>query len=535
MIENITKIAKKAGIGEKYLECYGTDKAKVDSSIIESIKNNKNGKLILVSAITPTKVGEGKTTMSIALADGMAKINKNCMLCLREPSMGPVFGLKGGATGGGKASIEPREDINLHFTGDMHALTSSINLISAIIDNHIFQGNGLNINPEKVVWKRALDINDRALREVEIGLGKKNGTPRNDNFVITVASELMAIMCLASNEEDFKNRINNIIVAYTFDDKPIHLRDLKITNAIMKLMKRALNVNLVQTLENNPVFVHGGPFANIAHGCNSIIALKLASKLGDYVITEAGFGADLGAEKFMDICMVNAKLKPSAVVMVASLRALKLHGGVEFEKLDESNPEAVQKGIANLKIHLENMNKFGVPVIVAINHFSSDSQTEIDVLSNWCANNSYKYSFVDSYLKGGDGAIDLANKVVDLIDNNESNYHPLYDLKLPIKDKIDKICKEIYRADGVEYSELALKQIEEFTHLGYDKCPVCMAKTPLSLSDNAKLVGAPTNFVIHVKSINLSAGANFLVILTGNIITMPGLPKIPAAVKMEEE
>lgn len=535
MLENIVNIAKKAGIDEKYLECYGKDKAKIDPSINETLKDKKDGKLILVTAITPTKVGEGKTTMSIALADGLARINRRAMLCLREPSMGPVFGLKGGATGGGKASIEPSEDINLHFTGDMHALTSSINLISAIIDNHIFQGNELNINPEKVVWKRALDMNDRALREITIAQGKKNGVIRNDNFVITVASELMAILCLANDEEDFKNRINNIIVAYNYQDKPIRLKELRITNAIMKLMRNALKPNLVQTLENNPVFVHGGPFANIAHGCNSVIALKLALKLGDYVVTEAGFGADLGAEKFMDICMRSANLKPSGAVMVATLRALKLHGGVSFEDIDKSNPEAVLKGIPNLQVHLENIKKFGVPVIVAINHFASDSKDEIDVLSNWCKANGYEYSFVDSYLKGGEGSIDLATKVVDMLSKNESKYHPLYDVNLPIKEKIEIICKEIYRAKDVEYSDLANAQIKEYEKLGFAHTPICMAKTPLSLTDSALIQGAPKDFTIHVKKVNLSAGANFLVAITGSIITMPGLPKVPAAVKMEEE
>lgn len=533
-LENIYNIAKKANIDEKYVEPYGKNKAKIDLSIFKELENKKDGKLVLVTAITPTKVGEGKTTMSIALADGLARIGVNCMLSLREPSLGPVFGLKGGATGGGKATVEPKDDINLHFTGDMHALTSSINLISAVIDNHIFQGNELKINPDKVVWKRALDMNDRALRQIEVALGNKNGTPRKDGFCITVASELMAIFCLAKDEKDFKDRINNIIVAYNFDDEPIYLKDLRISSAIMKLMREALKPNLVQTAENNPAIIHGGPFANIAHGCNSIIALKTALKLGDIVVTEAGFGADLGAEKFLDICCPTAEVKPSAAVVVATIRALKLHGGVEFEQLDNSNVDAMLQGIDNLKTHLENIQKYGLPVMVAINHFESDSKDEIDVLTNWCKQNGYEVSFVDSFVKGSDGAIDFANKVVKLLEN-KSDYHKLYDYNLPIKDKIELISKEIYRASSVEFSDVALEQINKYEKMGYGKTAVCMAKTPLSLSDNAKVQGAPKNHIIHVKSINLSAGANFIVPLTGAVMTMPGLPKVPAAVKMEDE
>lgn len=535
MIEDIGLIAKKAGIDEKYIERYGNDKAKINLSIFDEFKDKKDGKLILVTAITPTKAGEGKTTMSISLTEGLGKIGKNVMLALREPSLGPVFGMKGGATGGGLASIEPREDINLHFTGDMHALTSSINLISAIIDNHIFQGNVLNINPDRIVWKRAMDMNDRALREITVAQGEKNGEPHGSGFIITVASELMAILCLAKDEEDFRARLNNIIVAYTFDDRPVYLREFRISNAIMKLMRQALKPNLVQTLENNPTLVHGGPFANIAHGCNSIIALKLALKLGDYVVTEAGFGADLGAEKFMDICMPNAGLKPDGAVVVATLRALKLHGGVSYEDLDKENVNAVKIGIANLKVHLENVKKFGVPVVVAINHFANDFDSEVKCLNDWCVDNGYMVSFVDGFLKGGDGSIDLANKVVEMLDTQESHYHPLYDFNLPIEEKIEIISKEIYRAKSVEFSPLALEQIKRYKELGYDKTPVCMAKTPLSLTDDPKIQGAPIDFVIHIKEVNLSAGANFIVALTGNIMTMPGLPKLPAAVKMEDE
>ena len=534
-LEHILKIAQKRDIDETYIDQYGKYKAKIDLSILDGLKNKKDGKLVLVTAITPTKVGEGKTTMSIALADGLAKISKKAMLCLREPSLGPVFGLKGGATGGGKATVEPHEDINLHFTGDMHALTSSINLISAVIDNHIFQGNELNINPDRVTWKRALDMNDRALREIEIALGKKNGTPRKDGFQITVASEMMAILCLSKDEADFRRRVNNIIVAYTFDEKPVYLKDLKISNAILKLMREALKPNLVQTAENNPALIHGGPFANIAHGCNSIIALNLALKLGDIVVTEAGFGADLGAEKFLDICCPTGGFKPDGVVMVATIRALKLHGGVLFEELDNSNVEAMLKGIDNLKTHLENIKKYGLPVVVAINHFASDSKEEIEALTKWCKDNGYEVSFVDSFLKGGEGAIDLANKVTSMLEEKPSKYHKLYDYNLPIKEKIEIVAKEIYRAKDIEFAPLALEQIAKYEALGYDKTAVCIAKTPLSFTDNPKIQGAPKDHTIHVKEVTLSSGANFVVALTGSVMTMPGLPKVPAAVKMEEE
>lgn len=531
---NINEVAKKANIDESYVEPYGKDKAKIDLSIFNSLKDKKDGKLVLVTAITPTKVGEGKTTMSIALHDGLNKIGQSSLLCLREPSLGPVFGLKGGATGGGLASIEPSEDINLHFTGDMHALTSSINLISAIIDNHIFQGNELNIDPNKIVWKRAMDMNDRSLREIEIALGNKNGTPRKDGFVITVASELMAVLCLSTSEEDFKNRLNKILVAYTFDDKPIYVKDLHISNAILKLMKQALKPNLVQTLENNPVLVHGGPFANIAHGCNSIFALKLALKLKDIVITEAGFGADLGAEKFLDIASPSGNLTPNAVVLVATIKALKLHGGQPFEELSKLNIEALSKGIENLKIHLENIQKYHLPVMVAINHFASDHDEEIEYLSKWCKEHNYMVSFVDSFVKGSDGAIDFANKVVELL-KEESHYQKLYNYELPIEEKINIIAKEIYRAKDVEFTPLAMEKIKKYTELGYGNLPVCIAKTPLSLSDSPKISGIITGHTLHIKDINISSGAGFVVALSGNIMTMPGLPKIPNAVKMEEE
>lgn len=531
----IKDIAKKAGIKEEYIEPYGNYKAKINMDILKELGDKPNGKLVLVTAITPTKAGEGKTTTSIALADGLAKIKQKCMLVLREPSLGPVFGIKGGATGGGKVCIAPSEEINLHFTGDMHALTSSINLISAIIDNHIFQGNELNIDPNKIVWRRALDMNDRALREITVAQGKNNGTVRQDGFVITVASELMAIMCLAENPEDFINRVNKITVAYTYDDKAITVKDLKISKAIYKLMREALKPNLVQTLEHNPCLVHGGPFANIAHGCNSIIATKLGLKLADIVVTEAGFGADLGAEKFLNIKCRFGGLKPSMAVMVATIRALKVHGGVQIENIKEENVEALIKGCANLERHVENIKKFGLPVVVAINHFADDTENEIQTLTKWCKNKGYPVSFLDGFMKGGDGAVDLANKVIETLETKKSNYHPLYDVNLPIKEKIGIIAKEIYRAKDVVFSDEAIEHIAKFEKIGFANTPVCIAKTPQSFTDNAKIVGAPTDFVVTVRDVTLSSGAGFVVALTGNILTMPGLPKIPAAIKMEEE
>ena len=534
-MKNISEIAKKINISDEYLIPYGKDKAKIDLSILKEVGNNPNGKLVLVTAITPTKAGEGKTTTSIALHDGFACIGQKSLLCLREPSLGPVFGIKGGATGGGLASLVPAEDINLHFTGDMHALTSSINLISAIIDNHIYQGNELNINPHSIIWKRALDMNDRSLRSITVMQDDKKGIPHHDEFVITVASELMAILCLSENDEDFVKRVNNIIVAYDMDNNPVYLRQLRISQAIMKLMRYALQPNLVQTLEENPVFVHGGPFANIAHGCNSIIATKLALKLSPIVITEAGFGADLGAEKFLDIkCRVGG-LKPDASVMVATIRALKMHGGQAFEELDQENLETLKIGFANLKQHCENMKKFGIPVVVCINHFTQDTEKETALLKELCAKEGYKVAFCSAFVNGGKGAVELANMVKETLENEKSNYHPLYDVNEPIKEKIRKIATEIYRADDVEYSELALKQIEEYEKLGFDKTPVCIAKTPQSFSDDPKVLNCPRNYNISVREIRLSAGAGFIVALAGKIMTMPGLPKVPAAVKMEDK
>lgn len=533
-MEKIVKIAKKVGIDEGYLELYGNYKAKISSSINERIKNNKDGKLILVTAITPTKAGEGKTTTSIALLDGLYKINKKAILCLREPSLGPVFGLKGGATGGGKATIEPSVDINLHFTGDMHALTSSINLISAVIDNHIYQGNELEIDVSRILWKRAIDMNDRELRDIEIGLGsEKNGIKREDHFEITVASELMAILCLSLNEEDFKSRIGTIIVAYNLKGKPIYLKQLKIVNAVMLLMNDALKPNLVQSSEGNPCFVHGGPFANIAHGCSSLIGTKLALKLAPYVVTEAGFGADLGAEKFYDITCRIGELKPSCCVLVATIRALKCSGGMDPLKLDISSIEYLKEGLKNLEQHYYNLKKYGVPIVVAINHFNSDSNEEIEFLKNWLNTNYIKFSFLDGYLKGGDGAINLANKVIETIETCKTDFKYLYSLDLPVQEKIKIICKEIYHAKEIIFSNDSLEQIAEIEKLGASRLPICIAKTPLSFTDDPSILNAPKDFPMHVRSIKVDNGAGFIVVYCGNILTLPGLPKIPQAVKME--
>lgn len=536
-LDNIGKVAKKFGIGEEFLEYYGNYKAKIDfKRMWNEVKNNEDGKLVLVTAITPTKAGEGKTTTTIALIDGLAKIKQKAIGCLREPSLGPVFGLKGGATGGGKVTVEPHDDINLHFTGDMHALTSSINLISAIIDNHIYQGNELNIDPNKITWKRALDMNDRELRTINIGLGSdKNGIKREDHFQITVASELMAIMCLAKDEKDFIDRVRKIIVAFTYDDKPVYLEELRISNAILKLMREALKPNIVQTQEHNLVFVHGGPFANIAHGCSSLIATRLALKLSPLVITEAGFASDLGAEKFFDIKCRTGNLKPNAVVLVATIRALKLHGGVLFEELENENLDALENGFKNLEQHYQNLRKFNVPVIVAINHFKSDSENEVKKLIELLNKNYFPFAFLDGYLKGGDGSRELASKVMEVLETKRSNFSPIYKLTSSIEEKIETLAKEIYRADGVEYSDLAKEKIELYKNMGKDDLPICVAKTQSSFSDDPKLLNAPRNFKLHVKDLSLSNGAGFIVVYCGNILTMPGLPKIPAAVKMEDE
>ena len=531
-LENIYKIAEKAGIDEKYLEPYGNDKAKISSGFYESIKENKNGKLILVTAITPTKAGEGKSTTTVGLTDGLKEIGKKTMACLREPSLGPVFGLKGGATGGGYAQVVPMESINLHFTGDMHAITSANNLIAAMLDNSMYQGNPLNIDPTKVVWKRCLDMNDRTLRSITIGQKKKaNGVEREDSFVITVATEVMAILCLSADLKDFEERIGRCIVAYTYDDQPVTVKDIQADGAAAVVMKDALKPNLVQTLEHTPVFVHGGPFANIAHGCNSVIATKTALKLADYVVTEAGFGADLGAEKFLDIKCRSANLKPDAVVIVATIRALKMHGGVEQEDLETENVDALLKGTGNLQKHIESVKAFNLPYVVAINKFAKDSPAEVEALLNWCRENGHPVSMADGWASGGKGMTELAEKVVEIVEQ-PNDFRQIYDCSESIREKISKISTIIYGAEGVKYSKKAAEKIELFAKYGWDKLPVCMAKTPLSLTDDENLKGRPEHFNIHVKDISISAGAGFVVAYTGNILTMPGLPKVPAAANM---
>lgn len=527
-MNKIIDISKKLGIKENDLMLYGDYMAKIKLNNVEPYSSSK---LVLVTAITPTKAGEGKTTTTIGLVDGLNKINKKATGVLREPSLGPVFGLKGGACGGGKSSLFPDEDINLHFTGDMHALTSSINLISAIIDNHIYQGNELNINPNKIIWKRAIDMNDRELRNVTIGIGDKNGIERLDHFEITVASELMAILCLSNNEDDFVNRVNNIIVAYNFNDEPVYLKEFKITKSILKLMKYALYPNLVQTLEGNPVIIHGGPFANIAHGCNSIIATKLGLSIpNNIVVTEAGFASDLGAEKFFDIKCRTANIKPDCVVLVATIKALKLHGGIDIDNINTENIEAIKIGFENLKKHISIIRKFSLPFVVAINHFNSDTENEINTLKSLCKEFNFPYAFSDGYTKGGEGSVELANKVVEILDTKKSNFTYLYDDKLSIKDKISKICCEIYGAKNVNYLEDAVKKISLIEEKGITY-PICIAKTPLSLSDDPKLINVPKDFDVTVKDVELKNGAKYIIVYLGNILTMPGLPKIPNAVE----
>lgn len=533
----IGRIAENLGISEDDIEPYGHYKAKLTEELFTKTASNPDGKLILVTAINPTPAGEGKTTMSVGLAEAMAKIGKNAVLALREPSLGPVFGIKGGAAGGGYAQVVPMEDINLHFTGDMHAITAANNLLCALLDNHMQQGNALGIDQRRIMIDRCLDMNDRALRNVIVGLGGKvNGVPRQDGFRITVASEVMAILCLASDLTDLKERLGRILVAYTYDGNPVYARDLGAHGAMTALLKDALKPNLVQTLENTPAIMHGGPFANIAHGCNSVRATKLALKLGDYCITEAGFGADLGAEKFFDIKCRFAGLKPSCTVLVATIRALKYNGGVPKAELTTENVEALKKGIVNLKTHIENIHKFGVPVVVAINRFHTDTEAEIRVIKDFCAEMGVEVSLAEIFAKGGEGGTDLAEKVCAVIekcDGCQTNFKPLYDEKLSIKEKIGIIAKEIYRADGVNFTAQAEKAIKEIEGLGFGGTPVCVAKTQYSLSDDPTKLGKPENFVITVRDVKLSAGAGFVVALTGDIMVMPGLPKAPAALKID--
>ncbi len=530
----ITEIAKKLNIEVDDLEMYGKYKAKLPLSLNKKYADRENGKLILVTAINPTPAGEGKTTITVGLGQAMNKIGKNACIALREPSMGPVFGVKGGAAGGGYSQVIPMEDINLHFTGDMHAITAANNLLCAIIDNHMQQGNDLKIDQRRILFKRCLDMNDRALRNVIVGLGGKvNGVPREDGFMITVASEIMAILCLATDITDLKTRLGNILVAYTLDNQPVYARDLNAVGAMAALLKDAIKPNLVQTLENTPAIMHGGPFANIAHGCNSVTATKLALKLADYCITEAGFGADLGAEKFLDIKCRYAGLKPECIVVVATIRALKYNGGVARADLQEENVEALKKGIVNLKTHIENMRKYNVPVVVAINKFHTDTDAEIAYIKEFCEEMKVPVSLAEVFAKGGEGGMDLAQKVCAVIDEGKADFAPLYDEKLSIKEKLNTIAKEIYRADGVIFTAAAEKAIKDIEALGKDKLPVCVAKTQYSLSDDPTKLGKPENFTMTVREVKLSAGAGFIVCLTGDIMTMPGLPKVPAAYKID--
>ena len=529
-MQKITEVAKTAGVDEKYLEQYGNYMAKIDYvNLMKEVGDKPNGKLILVTAITPTPAGEGKTTTSVGLVDGLRKIGKKAMVALREPSLGPVFGIKGGAAGGGYAQVLPMEDINLHFTGDMHAITSANNLCCAMLDNHMQQGNALGIDPRRILFKRCLDMNDRALRNIIVGLGGKvNGIPREDHFIITVASEVMAILCLASDIDDLKRRLGSILVAYTYSGEPVYARDLKADGAMTALLKDAIKPNLVQTLEGTPAIVHGGPFANIAHGCNSVRATKLALKLADYCITEAGFGSDLGAEKFLDIKCRFAGLKPSAIVLVATCRALKYNGGVPKAEVSAENLEALKAGIVNLGVHIANMRKYNVPVVVAINRFGTDSEAELNYIEEYCKANGADFALSEVFGKGGDGGTELANKVVEACEK-PSDFKPLYPDELTVKEKIDAIAKNIYGAARVNYTTQAEKAIAEVQKLGADKLPVCIAKTQYSLSDNPTLLGAPKDFEITVRNVSLSNGAGFVVVYTGDIMTMPGLPKTPAA------
>lgn len=529
----IKDVASDIDINEDELEFYGKYKAKLSDELSERVSNNKDGKLVLVTAINPTPAGEGKTTTSAGLGQAMAKIGKKAIIALREPSLGPVFGIKGGAAGGGYSQVLPMEDINLHFTGDMHAITSANNLLCAMLDNHMQQGNVLGIDPRRILFKRCLDMNDRALRNVVIGLGGKvNGVPREDGFIITVASEVMAILCLASDISDLKKRLGNILVAYTYDGNPVFCKDIKADGAMTALLKDALKPNLVQTLEGTPAIMHGGPFANIAHGCNSVRATKLALKLGDYCITEAGFGSDLGAEKFLDIKCRYAGIAPSCIVIVATCRALKYNGGVPKAEVSETNLDALKKGIVNLGVHIDNMNKYGVPVVVAINRFYTDSEEELKYIEDYCHQRGAEFALSDVFCEGGNGGVDLAKKVVEACEK-PSDFKLLYDNDLTIKEKMNRIATEIYGADKVNYTPQAEKALKDVVALGGDKLPVCVAKTQYSLSDNPALLGAPKGFDITVRDVRISNGAGFVVVYTGNIMTMPGLPKVPAANKID--
>ena len=532
-MKDITEIAQNLGILPSELEPYGHYKAKINDSVFDRLHEKKDGKLVLVTAVNPTPAGEGKTTVSIGLGEAMNKIGKNAIVALREPSLGPVFGIKGGAAGGGYSQVVPMEDINLHFTGDMHAITSANNLMCAMLDNSLQQGNELNIDPRRIQVKRCLDMNDRALRNIVISLGGKlNGVPREDHFCITVASEVMAVLCLSSDIFDLKKRLGNILVAYTYDGQPVYCRDIKADGAMTVLLKEAIKPNLVQTLENTPAIMHGGPFANIAHGCNSVRATKTALKLADYAVTEAGFGSDLGAEKFLDIKCRFASVKPSCIVLVSTVRSMKYNGGVAKENLKEENLDALKKGSENLGAHIDNLKKYGVPVVVAINHFYADTQAEIDYIEQYCKDRGADFAVTKCFAEGGAGSIELAQKVVEACEK-ENNFHYLYDIDMPLYDKIETIAREIYGADGVDYTKEARASLDEFIKLGADKMPVCMAKTQYSLSDNPKLLGRPHGFRITVSSASLSNGAGFVVCQTGSVMTMPGLSKSPAAYRID--
>ena len=533
-MQKITDVAAKLGISEDDIELYGRYKAKLSMDLIRRMENEKPGKLVLVTAITPTPAGEGKSTTTVGLAQGLHKIGKRVIVALREPSLGPCMGIKGGAAGGGYSQVVPMEDINLHFTGDFHAITSAHMLLSAMLDNHIQQGNALNIDPRRIVWKRVVDMNDRELRNIVVGLGgKAHGVPRQDGFDITVASEVMAILCLASSLHDLKERLSKIIVAYDYSGNPVTAGQIKAHGAMAALLKDAIKPNLVQTLENVPAIIHGGPFANIAHGCNSVMATKTCMKLADYTITEAGFGADLGAEKFFDIKCRYAGLKPDAVVIVATVRALKMHGGVPKTELKTPNVEAVKAGLCNLEKHIENVKKFGVPAVVAINIFAQDTAEELEAVREHCAKHGVNVALSDVFAKGGEGGIELAKEVVALAESGKANFKPIYELDMPLKAKIETIAKEIYGADGVNYTKEADKALKEFEALGYGNLPVCMAKTQYSFSDDQTLLGRPSGFTITIKNCRIAAGAGFVVVLTGDIMTMPGLPKVPAAEKID--
>ena len=527
---HIKDVAASIGISEEELEFYGKYKAKLSDELWENVKDRKDGKLVLVTAINPTPAGEGKTTITVGLGEAFAKMNKKAIIALREPSLGPCFGIKGGAAGGGYAQVLPMEDLNLHFTGDFHAITSANNLLAAMLDNHIQQGNALGIDPRNIVWKRCVDMNDRVLRNIVVGLGNKmDGMVREDHFVITVASEIMAILCLADDLADLKRRLGRIIVAYTFEGNPVTADDLQATGAMTALLKDAIKPNMIQTLEHTPALVHGGPFANIAHGCNSVRATKLALKISDITITEAGFGADLGAEKFMDIKCRKAGLKPDAVVLVATVRALKYNGGVAKQDLGEENLEALKKGIVNLEKHIENIQKYGVPVVVTLNSFVTDTEAENEFIRSFCEERDCEFALAKVWEKGGEGGIELAEKVLDTLENKESNFHVLYEDELSLTEKIEKISKEIYGANGVVYEPAAKKQLAKIEEMGFGHFPICMAKNQYSLSDDAKKLGRPENFDIHIREVYVSAGAGFVVALTGAVMTMPGLPKVPAA------